>query len=81
MVLFLYSTRILLYLVRVALDCNLAYVTPFLQCIFAVYFCKILRRYIAVGMSEATTLLFFVTAGWKFRPRPENPCVGVSLWG
>ena len=54
-VLFLYSTRILLYLVRVALECK--------------------SSYIAVGMSEATTLVFFLTAGWKFRPRPENPCV------
>jgi hypothetical protein len=52
-VLFLYSTRILLYLVRVALDCK--------------------QSYIAVALSEATTLVFFLTAGWKFRPRPENP--------
>jgi hypothetical protein len=58
-VLFLYSTRILLYLIRVALDCNMSYV--------------------AVGMSEATTLVFFLTAGWKFRPRPENPYILMEM--
>ena len=52
-VVFVYFTRIVAYLVRATLPCR--------------------HSYMSDVASECATLLFFLTAGFKFRPRPENP--------
>ena len=52
-VIFVYFTRIVAYLVRATMPCRFSYFSDV--------------------ASEAATLLFFVSAGLKFRPRPENP--------
>ena len=52
-VVFVYFTRIVAYLVRATLPCRYSYMSDV--------------------ASEFATLVFFVTSGFKFRPRPENP--------
>ncbi len=52
-VVFVYFTRIVAYLVRATLPCRYSYMSEV--------------------ATETATLVFFVTAGIKFRPRSENP--------
>jgi hypothetical protein len=52
-VIFVYFTRIVAYLVRATMPCRFSFMSDV--------------------ASETATLIFFVTAGLKFRPRPENP--------